>query len=79
MKQEVTALVQPSSASKPEVEALKPKGIRVVAVDLKGKHAEIVHALQGIDVLISAITFSATYDQIALVDAAKEAGVKRFM
>lgn len=60
-------------------ERLKGLGVDVVAGDLKGPEDDLVRLLQGIDVLISAVTASALPDQIALANAAKKAGVGRFV
>lgn len=58
---------------------MKEKGVNIVAVDLQGSQGELVSALKGIDVVISAIYFESLHDEIPLSTAAKEAGVKRYV
>ncbi|KAF6794639.1 isoflavone reductase family protein [Colletotrichum sojae] len=78
-QQEVTALIRPSSLQKPEVRELEARGIEVVACDLTGPEDELVKKLTGIDVVISPIVVEHLFDQIPLANAAKKAGVKRFV
>lgn len=75
---EVTAFTRKTSLEKPELQALRAKGVKIAVADLQGGSAELVQLLQGIDIVISAIAMPFT-DQIPLIDAAKEAGVKRFV
>jgi uncharacterized protein YbjT (DUF2867 family) len=79
VEQEVTALARPESLEKRAYQALKDRGVNVVAADLKGPQDELVSLLSGIDVVISAIFFASLADEIPLADAAKRAGVKRFI
>lgn len=58
---------------------LKKQGVRVVAADLKGPEDDLVNLLKGADVVISSINATALLDQIPLADAAKKAGVGRFI
>ncbi|KAG5745313.1 hypothetical protein H9Q72_008233 [Fusarium xylarioides] len=76
---EITALVRQSSLEKPEALALKEKGIKVVAADLSGPEGELTRVLDGIDTVISAISAAGLLLQIPLINAAKAAGVKRFL
>ncbi|KAH7029738.1 uncharacterized protein B0I36DRAFT_364224 [Microdochium trichocladiopsis] len=90
---EITALTRPSSIDKPEAEALRNRGVKTVAVDLASLPAsptlygdkpaaadpELVRILTGIDVVISTTFFMNLSEQIPLVDAAKAAGVGRFI
>jgi hypothetical protein len=48
-------------------------------VDLSGPQEKLVQALSGIDVVISAIYFGSLGEEIPLANAAKIAGVKRFV
>ncbi|KAI3557898.1 isoflavone reductase [Colletotrichum abscissum] len=75
----IIAIVRPASERKPDVVALEKRGVAVAVVDLEGPRAELVDVLEGADVLISAIHVSALGSQIPLADAAKAAGVKRFV
>ncbi|KAJ4182731.1 hypothetical protein NW755_010228 [Fusarium falciforme] len=79
MTSEVTALARPESLEKPAYTELKKRGVKVVPADLKGPQDTLVSLLSGIDVLISAIFFGSLADEIPLADAAKRAGVKRFV
>ncbi|CVL01650.1 related to Isoflavone reductase homolog P3 [Fusarium proliferatum] len=76
---EITALVRQSSLEKPEVLALKGKGINVIAADLSGPEDEVARVLDGIDTVISAISAAGLLIQIPLINAARAAGVKRFL
>ena len=58
---------------------LRELGVKVVAGDLNGSQADLVRLLSGSDVVISSIVASALADQVPLADAAKEAGVGRFI
>lgn len=60
-------------------EHLRKQGVQVVAVDLKGPEGDLVNLLKGADVVISSINATALLDQIPLADAAKKAGVGRFI
>lgn len=48
-------------------------------MDLSGPQAELVRLLEGVDVVISAIFIADLQAEIPLADAAKAAGVKRFI
>jgi uncharacterized protein YbjT (DUF2867 family) len=76
---DITALVRPNSIEKSATVALKEKGIKIVAIDLQGNQDELVAALKGIDIVISAIYYQALQDEIPLSTAAKAAGVKRYV
>ena len=68
-----TVLTRPSSASK------IPSGPTIREVDYTS-HESLVVALQGIDVVVSNLGFTDLFtNQKALIDAAVEAGVKRFI
>lgn len=71
--------MRPGSIEKPATFALKEKGVKIVAIDLQGNQNELVAALKGIDVVISAIYYQALHDEIPLSTAAKAAGVKRYV
>ncbi|EXF75697.1 hypothetical protein CFIO01_04630 [Colletotrichum fioriniae PJ7] len=77
--QKIVAIVRPASGRKPDVVALEKRGVAVAVVDIEGPRAELVDVLKGVDVLISTIHVSALGSQIPLADAAKAAGVKRFV
>ncbi|KAI1764488.1 isoflavone reductase family protein [Hypoxylon sp. FL1150] len=76
---DITALARPSSIDSAANADLKGRGIHVVAADLTGPKEDLVKALAGIDVVISCIVFSSLNDQIPLAEAAKRAGVGRFV
>ncbi|KAK4556530.1 hypothetical protein LTR86_006101 [Recurvomyces mirabilis] len=75
----VVALTRPSSLSKPKAQALKKQGAELRVIDLHGSHSDLVEALYGIEILISAVDARSQLDQLPLVAAAKEAGIKRFL
>ncbi|KAF9875675.1 isoflavone reductase [Colletotrichum karsti] len=76
---EVTALARPASANNQKHEALRARGVKVVAADLAGPEEALVAALSGIDVVIAPLSVPSLRDQIPLARAAKKAGVKRFV
>ncbi|RAH42162.1 aromatic alcohol reductase [Aspergillus brunneoviolaceus CBS 621.78] len=78
-KFEITALTRPQSLNKPTNLALQSRGVRIVPADLRGPIAPLITLLQDIDIVISAIHFNALADETPLADAAKAAGVKRFV
>lgn len=73
------ALVRPASASKPSVAKLKEKNVEVRIGDTNDDVDSLVAIFKDIDVCISAIDASSQLAQLNLVDAAKKAGVKRFV
>ncbi|KAI5118179.1 hypothetical protein M0805_008420 [Coniferiporia weirii] len=76
----VIAGVRPSSASKPSVDVLKSRGVEIRLLDLeKASIDQLVHALDGVETVISTIEWTYLELQKSLVDAAKKAGVKRFI
>ncbi|KAJ7468775.1 hypothetical protein FB451DRAFT_1352398 [Mycena latifolia] len=76
---DVEALVRPASTEKAEVQDLVKRGVKIRVVDIGGPLDDLVKALAGIDVLISAIDALGQLAQLSLVTAAKQAGVKRFV
>ncbi|KAJ6789467.1 hypothetical protein PWT90_00268 [Aphanocladium album] len=76
---QITAFIRPSSVEKPASIALKESGVTIVGVELEGNPAALQKALVGIEVLICAIGPFAFDVQYGLADAAKAAGVKRFV
>ncbi|KAI8272741.1 hypothetical protein K4K60_011908 [Colletotrichum sp. SAR11_57] len=78
-KFDVTALIRPSSLDKPEVHALKERGVKIASTDLTGPEDEIVKQVTGFDVVISAIVADSLLDQLPLASASKKAGVGRFV
>ncbi|KAJ7218420.1 hypothetical protein GGX14DRAFT_533307 [Mycena pura] len=75
----VEALVRPSSAEKPEVKKLGERGVKIRVADIDGALDDLVAALAGVDVLISAIDATRQLAQLQLATAAKQAGVQRFV
>ncbi|KAI1473783.1 hypothetical protein K445DRAFT_271344 [Daldinia sp. EC12] len=78
-KFDITALARPTSLNSEANNELKSRGIRIVAADLTGSKDELIKAVTGLDVIISCIVFSSLGDQVPLAEAAKQAGVKRFV
>ncbi|KAI9929393.1 hypothetical protein ASPWEDRAFT_111376 [Aspergillus wentii DTO 134E9] len=75
----VRALVRPESISKPINADLQGRGVEIIPVSLTGPEEKLVEALSGIDIVISAIFFGSLDQEIHLANAAKAAGVKRFV
>jgi hypothetical protein len=75
----VVALIRPASVSKPFVLKLKERGVEVRIGDATDSIEVLVAILKDIGVVISAISAGSQLAQLALVTAAKQAGVKRFV
>jgi uncharacterized protein YbjT (DUF2867 family) len=58
---------------------LKAKGVEIRLGDATDEIDALVPILKGIDIVISAIDAGSQLSQLNLVDAAKRAGVKRFV
>ncbi|KLO11934.1 NAD-binding protein [Schizopora paradoxa] len=79
-KYHVIAGVRPSSLSKPAVSKLRERGVEIRSVDVSADDvAQLGAAFQGVDILISTLVYSEIDSQIKVADAAKLAGVKRFV
>ncbi|CAJ2513572.1 Uu.00g016910.m01.CDS01 [Anthostomella pinea] len=76
---EVTALTRPESVDSDGSKALKDRGVKIVILDLKAPKAELVKALTGLDTVLSCISAYQLELQAGLAQAAKDAGVKRFV
>lgn len=76
---DVTALTRPSSLSSPRNVHLQERGVKLVPFDLAASEDELAKHILDMDVLISAIDSSALAAQIPLANAAKIAGVGRFI
>ena len=78
--QTVIAATRPSSLHKPEIDALRSRGVDIRALDLENSTTDqVADILQGVDTLISAITPLQLQLQKPLADACKKAGVKRLI
>lgn len=77
--QDITAVSREASLNSKNNDELRKLGVQVVAADLRGPVDDLVSLLKGADVVISSINATALLDQIPLVDAAKKAGVGRFI
>lgn len=75
----ITCFVRTSSEGKPATQQLKDRGLKVVYGNLHGPLSDLSALLKDIDTVISCVAPPAIKDQIPLVDAAVEAGVKRFL
>lgn len=72
-------MTREASLNSKKNEDLRKQGVRIVAADLKGPEEDLVSLFKGADVVISSIAATALLDQIPLADAAKKAGVGRFI
>lgn len=70
--------MRPASVHKPAVTELRDQGVAIVTADLDDT-AALVPILEGIDIVISAIGPEGQLQQLNLIDAATQAGVKRFV
>ncbi|KAE8416008.1 isoflavone reductase family protein [Aspergillus pseudocaelatus] len=75
----VTSFTRESSVNSQANQRLKTKGVCIVGYDLSGPCQKLVEQLKNIDVLISCITWEHLDLQLPWIEAAKEAGVKRFV
>ncbi|KAI8674610.1 NmrA domain-containing protein [Fusarium keratoplasticum] len=75
----VTSLTRATSVDNSTNQQFAAKGVHIVAYDLNGPSSALVEILKPIDVVISCITWEHLDQQIPWIDAAKEAGVKRFV
>ncbi|KAL2697967.1 hypothetical protein AAEP93_010677 [Penicillium crustosum] len=73
---DIEVLVRPTSANKPSVQKIQEQGIKTWCIDLS-ESSDLISALTGVDVLISAIGPQDVLQQKKLFQAAKQAGVKR--
>ncbi|KAM0321855.1 hypothetical protein ACHAQA_009860 [Verticillium albo-atrum] len=76
---EITALTRASRLNSDSTNALRERGVRIAKVNVNGPRKDLVNVLNGTDVLISAVIHSAIHEEIPLIEAAKEAGVKRWV
>jgi NmrA-like family. len=74
--QNIEVLVRPTSANKPSVQKIQEQGIKTWCIDLN-ESTDLISALSGVDVLISAIGPQDVLQQKKLFKAAKLAGIKR--
>jgi hypothetical protein len=78
MSQRVEALIRPTSSAKPSVLKLKERGVKIHVAKIKDD-AQLASILAGVDTMICTLAPDALFEQIPLADAAKKAGVKRFV
>ncbi|KAI8214738.1 hypothetical protein K4K53_011863 [Colletotrichum sp. SAR 10_77] len=76
---EVTALVRPSSMSKPAYAKLAQRGVEIVAIDLEGPEVDAARVLEGQDIVIASVPPNALDSQLPLIQASKLANIKRFI
>jgi uncharacterized protein YbjT (DUF2867 family) len=77
--QDITAVTREASLNSKNNDDLRGRGVRVVTADLRGPEDDLVGLLKGADVVISTIVATVLLDQIPLANAAKKAGVGRFI
>jgi len=76
----IISLTRPTSVSNAANAALSSLGLTIRPFSLSSPHEDLVSSLKGVDVLVSCTSGdSEQLQQIHLADAAKEAGVKRFL
>jgi len=77
--QDVTCFIRTASENKPSTLQLRSRGLKTVPGDLSAPIENLVALLQGVDTVICCMSPMALKDQIPLIDAAVQAGVKRFV
>jgi hypothetical protein len=75
----VRVFVRTTSASSPAAQALKDRGVTVIVGEIRAPASELVQYLAGIEILVSCLGANAQLAQLNWVDAAKQAGIKRFV
>ncbi|KAJ5963691.1 Glutathione S-transferase N-terminal [Penicillium vulpinum] len=75
---DIEVLVRPASKNKPSVQKIQEQGIKIWCIDIN-ESSDLMSALSGVDVLISAIGPHGLLEQKKLLQAAKSAGVKRIV
>jgi len=75
----VTSLTRKTSVDSEANRLLAARGVKIVGYDLEDNLELLVSQLKGIDILISCITWEHLADQLLWIEAAKLAGVKRFV
>lgn len=73
------ALTRPSSLLKPAVLELQKRGVEIVAINLASPEDELIKALLEVDIVISTIYGGSVMDEVPLINAAKAAGVQRYL
>ncbi|OTA92675.1 hypothetical protein M434DRAFT_74189 [Hypoxylon sp. CO27-5] len=76
---DITAITRPQSLNKLANAKLRERGVKVVPADLNGPQDKLISLLSNIDIVVSAIFYRSLADEIPLANAAKAAGVKRFV
>jgi hypothetical protein len=74
--QEVTALVRPSSISKPAYGKVSSRGVKLITIDLNQPDTQICESLQGFYIVIASVPLNVLKSQIPLARAAKLANVE---
>jgi hypothetical protein len=77
--QDLTCFIRTSSESNPASTRIRERGIKTVIGNLDDSTENLVALLQTIDIVICCLSPLAITSQIALIDAAVQAGVKRFV
>lgn len=76
----IISLTRPTSVSSPANAKFSSRGVSIQPFSITSPHATLVSDLTGIDILICCISgVEEMLQQIPLADAAKEAGVQRFI
>ncbi|KAI1131415.1 NAD(P)-binding protein [Nemania abortiva] len=78
-KFEVTALARPASVGKHEYVEFAKRGVIIKPVELVQPSDVLTQALAGMDVVISCMTLNQLKEEMALIAAASEAGVGRYV
>lgn len=71
--------MRPSSADKPATLLLKSRGLAILVLSLEDSILELANQLQGFHILISAVGANSQLAQMPLIEAAKLAGIQRFV
>ena len=72
--------MRPASLAKPAITDFRARGAKIVELDVVlASEERLVAAFENMDIVISALDWEQIESQVKLIDAAKRAGVKRFV
>lgn len=72
--------VRPGSLSKPIIIDFKSRGVEILPLDVAAASSDdLLDAVKGVDTVICPLVYSQLSLQLRIIDAAKSAGVKRFI
>lgn len=77
--QDVVCFIRTTSEDKPSTQNIRNRGVKTAVGELTGPKQDLVALLSGFDTVICCLSPVSLREQIPVIDAAIEAGVKRFV